>query len=134
MAVVTRGRPPLFTDAEEEACREEARRAHQRLGVAATLFLDLPAAELDAGWDPEELITEAAAFPYGTHDDQVDATSQALHRLLGDGRGWSAWIAYLERRAAPAPPAEPAVTDEETADLDPRQAARLAAFRTQYPR
>ena len=47
VAVVTRGRPPLYSDAEEDQCREEARAAHDRLGVASTRFLDLPAAELD---------------------------------------------------------------------------------------
>ena len=47
VAVVTRGRPPLYTPSEEDLCREEARLAHERLGVAATWFLDLPAAELD---------------------------------------------------------------------------------------
>jgi LmbE family N-acetylglucosaminyl deacetylase len=47
VAVVTRGRPPLYSDAEEDRCRDEAREAHARLGVAATWFLDLPAAELD---------------------------------------------------------------------------------------
>jgi len=30
-----------------------------------------------------DLIEEAAAFPYGTHDDQVDAMSQALDRMNG---------------------------------------------------
>jgi len=45
--VVTRGRPPLFSHAEEDRCREESRAAHSRLGVAATWYLDLPAAELD---------------------------------------------------------------------------------------
>jgi len=45
--VVTRGRPPLYTHAEEDRCREEARAAHSRLGVAASWYLDLPAAELD---------------------------------------------------------------------------------------
>lgn len=48
VAVVTRGGPPLFTDAEEDACRAEAREAHARLGVAETRFLDLPAAGLDS--------------------------------------------------------------------------------------
>jgi predicted phage terminase large subunit-like protein len=33
-------------------------------------------------FDVEGLIDEAAAFPNGTHDDQVDTTSQALNRLL----------------------------------------------------
>jgi LmbE family N-acetylglucosaminyl deacetylase len=47
VAVVTRGRPPLYSDAEEAACREEALAAHRLLGVAGTRFLDFPAAELD---------------------------------------------------------------------------------------
>jgi LmbE family N-acetylglucosaminyl deacetylase len=45
--VVTRGRPPLYTEEEEARCREEARTAHARLGVASTHYLDLPAAGLD---------------------------------------------------------------------------------------
>lgn len=40
----------------------------------------LPAAEL-APW-VADLIEEAAAFPHGAHDDQVDAMTQALNRLL----------------------------------------------------
>ena len=47
VAVVTRGRPPLFSEAEEDLCRAEARAAHARLGVDRTWYLDLPAAELD---------------------------------------------------------------------------------------
>lgn len=40
----------------------------------------LPSADL-APW-ADELIEEAAAFPNGAHDDQVDALTQALNRLL----------------------------------------------------
>jgi predicted phage terminase large subunit-like protein len=51
-------------------------------------------------FDAEALIDEAAAFPNGTHDDQVDATSQALNRLLlhaGQGNAFlSAWRARTE--------------------------------------
>lgn len=42
--------------------------------------IHLPAAEL-APW-VADLIEEAAGFPNATHDDQVDALSQAVHRLL----------------------------------------------------
>jgi predicted phage terminase large subunit-like protein len=35
----------------------------------------------DISFDPDELIVEATAFPNGAHDDQVDATSQALAKL-----------------------------------------------------
>jgi predicted phage terminase large subunit-like protein len=34
-----------------------------------------------------DLVEEAAAFPLGSHDDQVDAMSQALYRLLGGRSG-----------------------------------------------
>lgn len=34
----------------------------------------------------DEYVTEHQAFPNGAHDDQVDATTQALHRMLG-GQG-----------------------------------------------
>jgi LmbE family N-acetylglucosaminyl deacetylase len=47
VAVVTRGVPPLFSDASEATTRDEARAAHQLLGVDRTLFLDHPAAQLD---------------------------------------------------------------------------------------
>jgi len=47
VALVTRGRPPLYAEAEEARCRAEALAAHGRLGVARTWHLDLPAAELD---------------------------------------------------------------------------------------
>ncbi len=47
VAVITQGRPPLYSEAEEAQCRAEARAAHDRLGVARTWHLDFPAAELD---------------------------------------------------------------------------------------
>lgn len=40
----------------------------------------LPSAEL-APW-VSDLVEEAAGFPHAAHDDQVDAMSQAVHRLL----------------------------------------------------
>ncbi|MFJ8798527.1 phage terminase large subunit [Streptomyces sp. NPDC102487] len=61
----------------------------------------LPEAEI-ALFDPEELIGEAAEFPNGAHDDQVDATSQALSQLLLDGSGAQAWIDYVRRLAQAA--------------------------------
>jgi len=42
-----------------------------------------------------DLVEEAAAFPNGTHDDMVDATSQALNRMLsanGPGQGYADWM------------------------------------------
>lgn len=70
----------------------------------------LPDGEI-ALFDTEELVTEAAGFPLTAHDDQVDATSQALARLLLDGTGAAAWVDYLRRRVAAA--GEPADTSPE---------------------
>lgn len=54
----------------------------------------LPDASI-ALFDVEELIEEAAAFPNGAHDDQVDAMSQALARFylrIGQGQAFTeAW-------------------------------------------
>lgn len=51
-----------------------------------------PAIEAGNVWLPDpsiapwvgDLIEEAAAFPKGGHDDQVDALTQALHRFDND--------------------------------------------------
>lgn len=47
---------------------------------AGNCYLPDPEALEDAGW-VYEFIEEAAAFPRGTHDDQVDAWSQAMAQL-----------------------------------------------------
>jgi predicted phage terminase large subunit-like protein len=78
-------------------------------------------------FDPDELADEAAAFPNATHDDQVDATSQALAYLLLDQSGAHAWISHFramaeagQADAAPADDTPPA--DETSPDLDPHEA------------
>ena len=100
-------------------------------------------------FDVDGFIDEAAAFPNAAHDDQVDAMSQGLARLLGDSNGAAAWIAYLRRLAegddpeaadggtgdAPAnvdaPPAAETPAAPALPELTPREAARIAAFREQ---
>jgi N-acetylglucosamine malate deacetylase 1 len=47
VVVVTRGQPPLFEEGLVERIRQETLRAHAMIGVAATRFLDFPAAALD---------------------------------------------------------------------------------------
>ncbi len=47
VAIVTRGRPPLFSEEQVRRVRAEARRAHGVLGVHTTHFLDNEAAALD---------------------------------------------------------------------------------------
>lgn len=78
-------------------------------------------------FDADGLVDEAASFPNGAHDDQVDATSQALARLLLQGAGSVQWIEFLKALAVgktAVESAEPEVTT--LAD------ARQAAFRSQY--
>jgi N-acetylglucosamine malate deacetylase 1 len=47
VVTVTRGRPPLFAEELELRIRREAEAAHRRLGVHASHWVGLPAAELD---------------------------------------------------------------------------------------
>ena len=105
----------------------------------------LPAAEI-ALFDAEGLIDEAAGFPNAAHDDQVDATSQALAELLLDGTGAQAWIAWAKRKAEEAaagitpeprhdghqnghaPPAVPEPAEAPLTPAEARRKARDAAF------
>jgi predicted phage terminase large subunit-like protein len=51
--------------------------------------------------DANELVEESASFPNGAHDDLVDATSQALSRLLlrtGQGHAWLQWMKECQAR------------------------------------
>lgn len=92
-------------------------------------------------FDAEALVDEAAGFPNGAHDDQVDATSQALARMLLDGSGAQAWIDYVRRKAQeaqtgaaaaeePDPTPEPEATPAPVEDpVEARRRARNAAFR-----
>lgn len=73
-------------------------------------------------FDPEELIDQAAAFPAGLHDDMVDATSQALSRLLLDGSGAQAWIAYARRRAEARATDQPDQPDQPVGCVEPEPA------------
>ena len=57
----------------------------------------LPSTEIQL-FPAEDLIEEAAAFPNGAHDDQVDAASQALTRLFIGGAGAAAWLALITSR------------------------------------
>jgi predicted phage terminase large subunit-like protein len=94
-------------------------------------------------FDAEELVEEAAAFPNSAHDDQVDAASQALARLLLDGTGAQAWTEYIRRKAAGLALNQPTGDGDRLAieappALDPedgmteRQRARNAAYRANY--
>jgi predicted phage terminase large subunit-like protein len=58
----------------------------------------LPSKDI-ALFDVDGLIEEAAAFPNGTHDDQVDATSQALSRMFVRAGQGSAFLEHMRRTA-----------------------------------
>jgi len=114
---------------------------------AGNVFLPEAAIAL---FDPEALIDEAAGFPNAAHDDQVDATSQALSQMLLDGSGAQAWIDYARRKAEALAAGRPAtatpitaaapktsLTAQADAPEDPvaaRQRARNLAFRQQQRR
>lgn len=77
------------------------------------------------GWDPESLIEETAAFPNAAHDDQVDATSQALARMLLTFGDAAAWIAYMKSlNIAPPAPDEP--DEDATAHMTDEQRLQAA--------
>ena len=84
----------------------------------------LPSAEIQM-FPVDELIEEAAAFPNGAHDDQVDGTSQALTRLFIGGAGAAAWLAMMAARAV-----EETIDEVEHA-MTPDE-LRQADFRAQY--
>jgi predicted phage terminase large subunit-like protein len=87
----------------------------------------LPGPEI-ALFDPEALIDEAAGFPNAAHDDQVDATSQALAELLLDGTGAQAWLEWAKRQAQAAAAAYDTPGDaEESPGREPEQVPVAAA-------
>lgn len=51
----------------------------------------------------DELIEESTAFPNGAHDDQVDAMSQALSRLLLSSGHGSAYLEYMRQAVGEVP-------------------------------
>ena len=69
---------PGIVPEEPQGSKEARASAVSPLVQAGNVWL--PSAEL-APW-ADGLIEEAAAFPNGTHDDQVDALSQGLNRLV----------------------------------------------------
>ncbi len=64
--------------------------------------MHLPSKDV-ALFDVEDLLDEATSFPNAAHDDQVDATSQALARLLlrvGEG---SAFLQHMKNQLGDQP-------------------------------
>ena len=66
---------------------------------AGNVLLPTPAIQL---FDVEAFIDEAAGFPNAAHDDQVDAASQALGRLLLKPNSGAVFLEYMKRKAARA--------------------------------
>lgn len=74
-----------------------------------------------------EFVDEAAMFPNGAHDDQVDAASQALARIFVNSAGAAAWLAHIKAQVEAQQLAAEQV--DVIAEQDARQAARQLAFR-----
>jgi len=72
---------------------------------AGNVFLPTPDVALN-GWDVDAFIEEAAAFPNGAHDDQVDGTSQALNRFFVGGNAGSAWLQAMKAKVGPIEPTD----------------------------
>ncbi|MDX3124933.1 phage terminase large subunit [Streptomyces scabiei] len=77
-------------------------------------------------FDPDEFIDEAAGFPNGTHDDQVDAASQGLAYLLLDQNGAMAWINHYRAKIAAAAAAAAAEAAEDDPEDEPEPAQEPA--------
>ena len=85
----------------------------------------LPAPDIQL-FPADELIEEAASFPNGAHDDQVDSTSQALTRLFIGGAGAAAWLTMMKARTA----AEEVIIEAE--HIMTVEELRQADFKAQY--
>lgn len=85
----------------------------------------LPAVPV-ALFDVEALIDEAAAFPNGAHDDQVDTTSQALARFYLTSNSAAEWVKYMRAQVAKNEAAAEEIRAAEPTSPDPREAARRA--------
>lgn len=142
VAVATRGYPPLFSPEEEAACQAEARRAHARLGVAGSRFLDLPAAELDTlrhrdlnarlldclrEVAPEELYLP---FPGDLHRDHQLVFASALVAARPGNHGPRALYAYetLSETNWNAPFLTPSFTPNHYVDISSSLEDKLDAF------
>jgi predicted phage terminase large subunit-like protein len=83
----------------------EPKGSKQARAAGASPFVEAGNAQLPAEniqlFDTEGFIDEAAAFPNGKHDDQVDAASQALQRLLIKAGGGSTFLAYMRQHVTP---------------------------------
>jgi predicted phage terminase large subunit-like protein len=87
----------------------------------------LPSSEV-ALFPVDEFIDEAAQFPNGAHDDQVDESSQALARFFIGAIGAAEWIAAMQKKQAETEQADAELTHVEPTG-DPLRDARNAAFR-----
>jgi predicted phage terminase large subunit-like protein len=79
-----RGKVPGITPVQPEGGKEPRARAVTPQIEAGNVYLPVGAIPTPTGYTAtptEAFIEECAAFPNGAHDDQVDAMSQALHRL-----------------------------------------------------
>jgi predicted phage terminase large subunit-like protein len=93
---------------QSKLARAEAVSPFIRAGNVHLPTSHLASMQREIAWDPDALILEATGFPNAAHDDQVDATSQALAEMyLRGGQGaafLTAWQNEIEKRSAAPPP------------------------------
>lgn len=78
---VVPGLTPVKVAGAGKVARAEAVSPYLRAGNVHLPSSEVALEHPKLTWDPQALVFEAKAFPFGAHDDQVDAASQALAEL-----------------------------------------------------
>jgi predicted phage terminase large subunit-like protein len=112
---VLRARMPGLTPITPKESKEARASAVAWAVEAHNVYLPAPGL---AAW-VDDLVEEAAAFPTGKHDDQVDALTQALNRLMVNGGDGAAWLEYMRRKALEKPTTEPGGQNAITSRVGP---------------
>jgi predicted phage terminase large subunit-like protein len=112
---VLRARMPGLTPITPKESKEARASAVAWAVEAHNVYLPAPGL---AAW-VDDLVEEAAAFPTGKHDDQVDALTQALNRLMVNGGDGAAWLEYMRRKALETPTTEPGGQNAITSRVGP---------------
>lgn len=81
LETVVPGLTPVNVAGNGKVARAEAVSPFLKAGNVHVPTMEVALADPQLVFDPEGLIFEATAFPFGRHDDQVDAASQALAEL-----------------------------------------------------
>lgn len=143
VVVVTSGKPPAYSAESVARVRDEARRSHEFLGIAATHFLDFPAAALDTvpagelnagvGALIREIAPDTLFVPFlgDIHQDhQLAFLAAMVAARPRDGKAPSRILAYetLSETNWYAAPTTPAFVPNLFIDISATLERKLAAF------